>query len=286
MKGWWGHDVGMDVPFRILDVFTVDDEPFTGNPLGVFLPSSPLPIAVMQALGRQLNLSEITFLTGLADGASDVRIFTPAIEMGFAGHPTLGSAFVVGELLGVDDVVLHERVGDISVREVAPGTWELQASAGRVTPSPSSREDVAAALGVSLSALTEEPLVVDTGSEGLVVAVDSVATLVGCRPVANLLTAVAQTSEREPRTYVVTPVDGGFRARMFYVENGSVKEDPATGSQCANLGGWLAHHGHRGAWDVWQGEETGRPSRLGLRVDDGVFVAGHVRQVASGTWAL
>ena len=90
----------MDLAYRIVNVFTVGDDPFSGNPLAVFEDAADVSDEQMQAIARQLNLSETTFVTGPGgDGVdADVRIFTPEYELPFAGHPTLGTAYVVSSL--------------------------------------------------------------------------------------------------------------------------------------------------------------------------------------------
>src|SRR5665811_2001486 len=97
----------MNLSYRLLNVFTDGDDPFSGNPLCVFEDATGLSDKDMQDLARQLNLSETTFVTsGHADVTANVRIFTPNYEMPFAGHPTLGTAYVVRELFGGGDAML------------------------------------------------------------------------------------------------------------------------------------------------------------------------------------
>src|SRR5688572_20865116 len=102
--------------FRILNVFTVEGAPLSGNPLCVFEDARDLDDATMQALARQLNLSETTFLLPSERASARVRIFTPAFEMPFAGHPTLGTAHVVRALgRGADELTLEMAAGLIPV---------------------------------------------------------------------------------------------------------------------------------------------------------------------------
>src|ERR1700726_3834355 len=121
-------------PFRIVNVFTEEQGPFTGNPLCVFENGAGLSSYVMQALARQFNLSETTFILPSTRADARVRIFTPAYEMAFAGHPTLGTAHVCRALdLGSEGLRLEMAVGVIGVR--AHGDrWTLTA------PAPSWRE--------------------------------------------------------------------------------------------------------------------------------------------------
>lgn len=286
-----------DLELRILNVFTDGDVPFTGNPLAVFPDAADLTDAQMAGLARQLNLSETTFVSSPMTcrdhiAHADVRIFTPTIEMPFAGHPTLGTAAVVGEEEGCGRVVLREKVGEIVVTG-DEGRWELAArAAGPATMPIGSPADVAAALGVRVADLASTPVVLDSGVEGLMVALRSVEAIRGARPSADALARIAPMAG-ETSVYVfgneaMDPTsDEDVVARMFYVAGDQVLEDPATGSQCANLGAWLAYRGFRGrTWTVRQGEATGRPSVLRLRVDDdgAVFVGGDVREVSRGTF--
>jgi trans-2,3-dihydro-3-hydroxyanthranilate isomerase len=109
-------------PFRIVNVFTQDQRPFTGNPLCVFENGGDLSCEQMQSLARQFNLSETTFILPSARANARVRIFTPAYEMAFAGHPTLGSAHVCRALkLGGDSLVLEMQAGARNRRTPAVG---------------------------------------------------------------------------------------------------------------------------------------------------------------------
>src|SRR5258708_33124386 len=122
-------------PFRIVNVFTQGQGPFTGNPLCVFENGDGLNSEQMQALARQFNLSETTFILPSTRANARVRIFTPTYEMAFAGHPTLGTAHVCRALkLGVDSLVLDMQAGPLPVRPPA-GRCALHAL-GATTPPP------------------------------------------------------------------------------------------------------------------------------------------------------
>ena len=135
--------------YRILNVFTDGDNPFSGNPLCVFEDAEGLSDNDMQALARQLNLSETTFITpGTVGVSANVRIFTPSYEMPFAGHPTLGTAYVVRELSSAGhSVVLRMPAGDIPVR-VADDVWTLQANAPVSYRVDVSHSDLTAMIGL------------------------------------------------------------------------------------------------------------------------------------------
>src|SRR4029077_1814303 len=113
--------------FRIVNVFTIDGDRFSGNPLCVFEDARALTDQEMQAIALQFNLSETTFVLPSDRATARVRIFTPGFEMPFAGHPTLGTAHVVRALRGGDRLTLEMRAGTVPV--VADGDrWTLRAA--------------------------------------------------------------------------------------------------------------------------------------------------------------
>ncbi len=118
----------MQLRYRILNVFTTPGARLSGNPLCVFEDGSQLDAVVMQSLARQMNLSETTFMLPSKRAAALVRIFTPAYEMPFAGHPTLGTAHVCRALgLGGDQLGLEMRAGIIPVTS-SGDHWTLRAA--------------------------------------------------------------------------------------------------------------------------------------------------------------
>jgi trans-2,3-dihydro-3-hydroxyanthranilate isomerase len=253
----------------------------------------------MQAIARELNLSETAFVLHdtARDGAHDVRIFTPAKELPYAGHPTLGTAFVIRAALLDDSVaqlVLRLGIGLVQVRFAADGLVWLttpRATFG-VAPDPSA---VAAALGLPVEALDSRlPLeVATTGEHQLLVPVRDLAALRACRvdsrayqrlreagAPASLYVFTRET--RDPRSH--------FSVRLFAPDAG-VPEDPATGSAAGWLGAYLARHGVLGTGDfdarVEQGHEIGRPSLLHVRARGAgdsleISVGGRVIQIARG----
>src|SRR5580704_6005420 len=145
-------------PFRIVNVFTQDRGALSGNPLCVFEDGSGFDTDVMQALARQFNLSETTFILPSSRADARVRIFTPTYEMPFAGHPTLGTAQVCRALkLGKDALVLEMQAGLIPVR--AHGDrWTLTAMGATWRELDASRDELAKALGLKKADLGERPL--------------------------------------------------------------------------------------------------------------------------------
>ncbi len=275
--------------FRIINVFA--EERLAGNPLAVFEDGSGLDDATMQALALQFNLSETTFVLPSARATARVRIFTPAFEMPFAGHPTLGTAHVVRALKGGDAVTLEMRAGVIPVR-ASGDEWTLQANAARTRAVTASRDELAAMLGLDVPDIGGKPLFVDTGSEQLLIPLASVAAVRRCRPNADLLikygsVALPDGGSRAMAYVWAEVAPDGVLARFFFPKHGAIIEDPGTGSACANLGGWLVATGapRPRTLTVAQGEAVGRRCRLRLTVDaeGGIFVSGRVVELGRGT---
>lgn len=280
----------MELAYRILNVFTVPGDRLSGNPLCVLEDGSGLDAARMQALARQFNLSETTFLLPprAAGATARVRIFTPGFEMPFAGHPTLGSAHVVRSLRGGDGpVVLEEAAGLVEV--TVDGTrFTLRAPrvpTARAHDAPP--DELAAMLGLPGGCVIGA-LWVDAGVEQLLLRLRDAASVRAARPEAALLERHARSPGGESMAWAFAEgASGDVEARGFFVEHGAVTEDPATGSACANLGGWLLARGEAVPLErtVSQGAQAGRPSRLFLRVDADrtVRVGGDVVELGRGT---
>jgi len=274
--------------YVIADVFTA--APLEGNQLAVFPDGRGLGADVMQRTARELNLSETVFFLP-AEYPADVRvrIFTPADELTFAGHPVLGSAFVLAEALGTSALTLETGAGLVPV--------ELERNRGRVAfgrmeqpvPVPEPYEDteaLLAALGVPRSGLPVEAY--RNGPRHVYVELASEAEVAGLWPDQR---ALAQLP-----IGVSTFAGQGqaWKTRMFAPFHG-VPEDPATGSAAGPLAMHLARHGRISFGDeieIRQGEEIGRPSRLYARAEgsadkvERVLVGGSAVIVARGEYRL
>ncbi|HTR50544.1 MAG TPA: PhzF family phenazine biosynthesis protein [Kofleriaceae bacterium] len=278
----------MRFAYRIVNVFTVDGDRLSGNPLCVFEDGRGLSDARMQALALQLNLSETTFVLPSERATARVRIFTPAFEMPFAGHPTLGTAHVVRALRGGDRVTLEMRAGLVEVR-AAGDTWTLRAARVPTTRAPgASRAELARMLALPEAAIAGEPLWVNTGSDQLVIPLRSADDVRAAVPVPELIERHATSEARgEGLAYAWSP-EGVVR--FFFTKHGSVIEDPATGSAAANLGGYFVATGRALpiAMTLRQGDAVGRPSRLNLHVtaERHIEVSGDVIELGGGAFEL
>ena len=276
--------------YVVLDVFT--DAPLEGNSVAVFTDGAGLSDELMQRTAREMNLSETVFLLPGENGAdARARIFTPTAELPFAGHPVLGTAFLLGERLGKPMVRLQTGAGTIPI--------ELERAGDRVTfgemqqPIPVQEPFEAAAelldaLGVERSRLPVTAY--RNGPLHVYVALWSEAEVSALRPDAAALTDIADSFGVS--CFAVSEI--GVKTRMFAPALG-VNEDPATGSAAGPLAVHLAKHGEIGFGqrvEIRQGAEIGRPSWLYARVEgtaaeiERVLVGGSAVLVAEGSYRL
>jgi len=275
--------------FRIVNVFAREGR-LTGNPLCVFEDGSGLDAETMQALARQFNLSETTFILPSTQATAHVRIFTPAYEMPFAGHPTLGTAHVVRSLLNAGDKVTLEMKAGVIPVEAQGDRWTLSAKPAKTRVPKVSPGEIAAALSLEETDLASDPVWVSTGTEQLMVPVRSGAAVDRARPDSARFLALGSA---EPVKGYVFHDEGDaarrVKARFFFPTATGVNEDPATGSACANLGGWFTatRPGVDVEREISQGEAVQRPSTLRLSVRSGsIFVGGSVIELGRGTLEL
>ncbi|WP_334189451.1 PhzF family phenazine biosynthesis protein [Noviherbaspirillum sp.] len=279
--------------FRIVNVFA--ESTFGGNPLCVFEDGRGISDDQMQALARQFNLSETTFLMPSDRADAHVRIFTTGYEMRFAGHPTLGSAHVLRDLLGKgDQLKLDFKAGLVDV--TAQGnTWTFIAPAsGMPATRPTGLPDefIARMVGLTAADLLESPMWVDTGADQLLIPVRSVDAVRRAQPAGDLLDQWPVSSLGRKTAYLFAfEEDGGNSANVlaryfFTMQGGGVGEDPGTGSACANLGGWLIATGRQlpRKVQIRQGEAVNRECRLHLDVGTNkrIHVGGRVIELGRG----
>lgn len=279
--------------FYTCDVFT--DRRFGGNPLAVLPAADGLSDAQMQQVAREFNYSETTFvLMPRQPGKPRVRIFTPRKEIPFAGHPNVGTAFVLAATGALGDfesetmVIFDEQGGEVPVliRRTDGTCWcELRAPARLSFGRTVEPNLVAAALGLpadAIAAATHPPVVASVGLSFLIVELVDRAALECARIETSGFEAIRSVGVMpDIHLYTLSGDEFDIRARMFAPFDG-VAEDPATGSANCALAGLLAHHAPaaEGAfrWRVAQGHEMGRPSKLEVRAEKR---AGEI----TGTWA-
>jgi trans-2,3-dihydro-3-hydroxyanthranilate isomerase len=245
--------------YVIVDVFT--NQPLEGNPVAVFTDGAGLSDQLMQRTARELNLSETVFVLP-ADGGADarIRIFTPAAELPFAGHPVLGTAFVLGERLGIQTVRLETGAGTIPVELGREGDRVVFGEMAQPIPTWETfgpADELLRALGVASSGLPVEVYI--NGPRHVFVELEDERAVSGLRPDLGTISDLGRlgvscfaTAARHVRT------------RMFGPGLG-VAEDPATGSAAGPLAVHLARHGRirfGERIEIHQGEEIGRPSLL------------------------
>jgi trans-2,3-dihydro-3-hydroxyanthranilate isomerase len=274
--------------YVVADVFT--DAPLTGNQLAVFTDGREVDDETMQSLAREMAFSETVFvLPPEKGGHARIRIFTPAAELPFAGHPTLGSAFVLAQPLQLEEIRLETLSGVVPVRLEREGPritfgWMTQ-------PIPQWRpyeraDEVLSILGVE----SELPVDwYDLGPSFVYVALRSPAEVAALRPNFQELLAF------EPGIYCFAHVEGSnWKARMFAPASG-VAEDPATGSAAGPFAIHLLRHGRIESGEqieIEQGTELLRPSRLSARATgaaaeiERVEVGGSAVIVARGEFQL
>jgi PhzF family phenazine biosynthesis protein len=281
-----------ELGYRLLNVFGIDADPFSGNPLCVFEDGRGLTDAQMQALALQFNLSETTFILPSERAHARVRIFTPSFEMPFAGHPTLGSAHVVSALQGQPTrVQLELGVGPIAVEaDRERKHWTLAAPSARTRPAAASPSELASMLGIAPEDIGAPVLWVDAGNEQLLVPMQTLAALERCAPTLDGLRKYGSVNPERCLVYAFCQLGGDkVSARLFFNKATSVIEDPATGSACANLGGYLLAQAAPLPLvrEIDQGRAVGRPSRLTLRIDAdrNIFVSGRVFELGRGELA-
>jgi trans-2,3-dihydro-3-hydroxyanthranilate isomerase len=278
--------------FRIVNVFTFRGGRLTGNPLCVFEDGAGLAATTMQALARQFNLSETTFLLPATrpDANARVRIFTPSYEMPFAGHPTLGSAHVCRSLnLGGDALRLEMQAGLIPVN-AERNRWTLSAPESSFRELEVSRGVLADALGLAEADIGDRPLWVKAGKEQLIVPLVSLDAVRRAAPKSAAFAAIRSEDGISMAYVFAERAAGQTLARFFFPNGAAMLEDPATGSATANFGGWCLAVGRRlpVRVEIAQGEFVGRPSTLYLEVTEQrqIRVGGDVIELGAGSVSL
>lgn len=256
----------MPLEFETCDVFTTTR--FGGNPLAVVFDADALDAAAMQRVAREFNLSETVFvLRPDAPGATArIRIFTPGMELAFAGHPNVGTAVLLARRLGLaGEVVLDQKAGRVVARLDAAGA-EITAPAPYTVLQPLDAAAIAACASLPESALLGAPLLAGCGNPKALAELASLDALAAATPDLASFRAHLPGSITSGLALYVRVGEGERRMRMFGPLAG-VMEDPATGSAAVALAGHLLERSGGDALSevIAQGLEMGRPSRLAIR---------------------
>ncbi len=285
------------LPFFIADVFA--EKKYAGNQLAVFRNAAGLSGEEMQRIAREMNYSETTFILSddINDGGFDVRIFTPGEEVPFAGHPTLGTAFIIrNEILQgqAESVILNLKVGQIPVTFKPDGTsWmrQIEPVFGRRHPA----QNLATVLGLDEQDLDSRfPIQeVSTGLPFFIVPLKTIKALKAAKiDREKYFDLVNQTEAKGILIFCPQTHEAGndISVRVF-VDYFGVPEDPATGSGNGCLAGYLIKQRYFGKAGIdiraEQGYEIGRPSLLLLKADEkegkiSIMVGGKTVLVARG----
>lgn len=263
------------ITYYICDVFT--DQQFGGNPLAVIPDAQGLTSEQMQKIAREFNFSESTFVLPPSQGHSrEVRIFTPSREVPFAGHPNVGTAYVLSEIGALTNqvpIVFEEKAGLVTIesRESAQGKtlYQLEAPETFSVSQQVPVELVAEALSLPVEAIsvtTHHPCVASSGLAFVLAEVVSVEALKMAKITVTGFEKIAELGVMpDIHVYARSQDEYDIRARMFAPFDG-VNEDPATGSANCALAGLIAAcdpaEDKTFNFRIMQGEEMGRPSLL------------------------
>ena len=302
----------MNIPFHIVDVFA--ENKYQGNQLAVFEHDGSIATETMQTMAKEINFAETTFIntkTSTPEGY-DVRIFTTEQEIPFAGHPTLGTAFVIRERIiqkPVNQVILNLGVGKIPVDFVGDKLWMQQINPifGKDYPV----DGLADLLGIALENMMPKFPILDvsTGLAFLIIPVKNLSALQTMKPNAekmmtfllkNNLYKTNNPTGKSMNFFVFTKETyspkNQLNGRMFLIEDGKLNEDSATGSANGCLLGYLLKTNFLGTdsvkISVEQGYEIPRPSILyhdGQRISETEFsirIGGKVQAVSKGEWFM
>lgn len=290
----------MKLNYLIIDVFTT--QRLKGNPLAVVLNADPLSEAQMQAIAGEFNLSETVFIMRpqAVRHTAAVRIFTPAVELPFAGHPTVGAAVVLGMNTRSSAIRLEEKIGVITCvmekvgKEGGFARFSLPRLPGEVGKAPTTAQ-IAATLSLTeddIGCAPYAPAVYSAGVEFYLVPVKNADVLRRVTPERRGWKEVYPLGHNAVYAFTMTPEERGvdIAARMFSPGMG-LGEDPATGGAAAALVGLLAKHGNSGQTELVlrQGHEMGRPSKIMVQYrkenDELVHggIGGHAVVVGEGT---
>jgi trans-2,3-dihydro-3-hydroxyanthranilate isomerase len=281
--------------YRVVDVFT--DTPFEGNALAVFPDASGLDTGTMQKIAKELNLSETTFVfpATRSNCAANVKIFTPGQEMDFAGHPTIGTSYVLMEENiipeGTENFILEERVGPIPIQvDQGPNPLIWLRTPPITSGMTFDRSVCARTLGLDTAGLLDiTPRLLSAGNPTVFIALKDKEAVDKAWFNTQALFELKKEHPENFCVFLFAPTADGVYSRMFAHDYG-VQEDPATGSSTGPLALYMMQNRliskNSGTKFISeQGTRMGRRSVLYVHIrgdngEDGIYVGGHVTPVA------
>ena len=283
-------------PFHLVNVFA--ESHFGGNPLAVFPNADGLTDEQMQAIAQQFNLSETVFIFAPTDlhgttAVADLRIFTPNYEMPLAGHPTLGSGFILKNLNDLpSQFVVNTQAKSVEIF-THDSRVDIKIQGYKAAQSLADKATLAKVSGLMPDDMTGHAYFINSGTQQILV------ELTNRQALANVQIDMAKLRElnidnpfkttEEPSIYYWFANGEIIHSRMFFEQNKILVEDSGTGSACANLGAYFISQNHYPiSKAIHQGDDMGRPNRLMLKVDNEqhIFVGGNVIEVGKGEFYL
>ena len=276
----------MKLPFYISNVFA--ESAWGGNPLAIvpLLDGQTLDTETMQRIARQFNLSETVFITPptAANHVAHLRIFTPSYELPFAGHPTIGAAQWLHQHLNQPDTFTLTTPAKTATITHKDGIFRFKLSGYQSAPCAFTPEHLAQALGLNREDVADGYRWMNAGTWQLIVPLTSREAVMRAQPNMALMLDTSNPNFRHT-AYIWHEAQGAATSRYFFSYNGSLVEDPGTGSACANLGAWAHEAGFAPlSWKITQAEAIDRPNHLYLNVSENgeIQVGGCVMPFAQG----
>ena len=283
-------------PFHLVNVFA--ETHFGGNPLAVFPHADGLNDEQMQSIAQQFNLSETVFIFAPTDlhgtkAVANLRIFTPNYEMPLAGHPTLGSGFILKSLNDLpSQFVVNTQAKSVEIF-THDSRVDIKIQGYKAAQSLADKATLAKVSGLMPDDMTGHAYFINSGTQQILV------ELTNRQALANVQIDMAKLRElnidnpfkttEEPSIYYWFANGEIIHSRMFFEQNKILVEDSGTGSACANLGAYFISQNHYPiSKAIHQGDDMGRPNRLTLKVDNeqNIFVGGNVIKVGKGEFYL
>lgn len=283
-------------PFHLVNVFA--ESHFGGNPLAVFPHADGLNDEQMQSIAQQFNLSETVFIFAPTDlhstkAVANLRIFTPNYEMPLAGHPTLGSGFILKSLNDLpSQFVVNTQAKAVEIF-TSNSRIQIKIQGYQAKQINADKASLAALSGINTDDFVGHAYFINSGTQQILV------ELTNRQALANVQIDMTKLRElnidnpfkttEEPSIYYWFDDGDIIHSRMFSEQNNSFVEDSGTGSACANLGAYFISRNHYPiSKAIHQGDDMGRPNRLTLNVDNeqNIFVGGNVIEVGKGEFYL